>query len=139
MRQLLAEGFIHNRARMIAGSFLAKTLYVDWRIGAAHFARLLVDADVACNCGNWQWVAGTGNDARPNRVLNPVRQAQRFDPAGEYVRRHVPELADVPGRAVHEPWLLNASERSALDYPKPIADPAAAGAEFRRFHGSGRG
>ncbi len=92
---------MHNRARLIVGSFLTKTLYIDWRRGAAHFASLLQDADVANNVGNWQWVAGTGNDTRPNRVLNPLRQAQRFDPDGEYVRRHVPELAGVarPRRA----------------------------------------
>jgi deoxyribodipyrimidine photo-lyase len=139
MRQLLAEGFIPNRARMIAGSFLAKSLYVDWRIGAAHFAQLLVDADVACNYGNWQWVAGTGNDTRPNRVLNPVRQAHRFDPDGDYVRRHVPELAGIHGPAVHEPWLLEPSERRALDYPGPIIDPGEAGTRFRSFHRAKRG
>jgi len=121
MRQLAREGFMHNRARMIVASFLTRALRVDWRVGAAHFARLLVDADVANNVGNWQWVAGTGNDTRPNRVLNPLRQAARFDPAGEYVRRHVPELAGVAGRAVHEPWRLEAEARRGLDYPDRIA------------------
>ena len=111
MRQLLAEGFMHNRARLIVGSFLTKTLYIDWRIGAAHFAGLLLDADVASNVGNWQWVAGTGNDTRPNRILNPIRQAKRFDPHGDYVRRYVPELAGVTGAAVHEPWRLPATRR----------------------------
>jgi deoxyribodipyrimidine photo-lyase len=91
MRQLANEGFMHNRARLIVASYLTKTLRLDWRIGARHFERLLIDADVANNCGNWQWVAGTGNDTRPNRVLNPERQARRFDPEGEYVRRHAPE------------------------------------------------
>ncbi len=80
MRQLAAEGFMHNRARLIVASFLTKTLYLDWRQGAAHFASLLVDADVANNVGNWQWMAGTGNDTRPNRVLNPIRQAKRVRP-----------------------------------------------------------
>ena len=132
MRQLAAEGYMHNRARLIVASFLTKTLYLDWRAGAAHFASLLQDADVANNVGNWQWVAGTGNDTRPNRVLNPLRQAQRFDPEGEYVRRHVPELAAVAGGgAVHEPWRLPARERRALDYPPPIVDHEAAARELR--------
>jgi len=122
MRQLAGEGFMHNRARLIVASFLTKTLYLDWRIGAAHFARLLVDADVANNVGNWQWVAGTGNDTRPNRVLNPLRQATRFDPRGDYVRRHVPELAGIEGAAVHRPWLLPARVRAGLCYPAPIVD-----------------
>ncbi len=91
MRQLALEGFMHNRARMIVASYLTKTLRLDWRIGARHFEELLIDADVANNSGNWQWVAGTGNDTRPNRVLNPERQARRFDPDGEYVRRYAPE------------------------------------------------
>ena len=123
MRQLLEEGFMHNRARLIAGSFLTKRLGIDWRLGAAHFERLLVDADLACNVGNWQWVAGTGNDTRPNRVLNPIRQARRFDPEGEYVRRYLPELEGIQGRAVHQPWKLDPDRRRGLDYPEPIVDP----------------
>jgi len=133
MRQLAAEGFMHNRARLIVGSFLTKTLYLDWRIGVAHFASLLLDADVANNVGNWQWVAGTGNDTRPNRILNPIRQAHRFDPDGDYVRRYIPELAGVGGGAVHEPWRLGAARR-LLDYPEPIVDHEAAAAEFRARH-----
>ena len=82
-----SEGFMPNRARLIVASFLTKTLGIDWRAGALHFERLLVDGDLANNVGNWQWVAGTGNDTRPNRVLNPIRQARRFDPDGAYVRR----------------------------------------------------
>jgi deoxyribodipyrimidine photo-lyase len=132
MRQLAREGFMHNRARMISASFLTKLLRIDWRIGAAHFWELLVDGDLANNAGNWQWVAGTGNDTRSNRVLNPLRQAHRFDPAGEYVRRYVPELAAVAGRAVHEPWRLAAAERRRLDYPQPLIDYRAAVAELRR-------
>ncbi len=131
MRQLAREGYMHNRARLIVGSFLTKTLYVDWRRGAAHFATLLQDADVAENVGNWQWVAGTGNDTRPNRVLNPLRQAQRFDPGGDYVRRYVPELAGVPGAAVHEPWRLDGDERRRLDYPQRIVDHEQAARELR--------
>ena len=93
MRQLAAEGWLPGRARLIVASFLTKTLGIDWHEGAAHFFRLLVDGDLASNVGNWQWAAGTGVDPRRNRVLNPMRQANRFDPAGEYVRRHLPELA----------------------------------------------
>jgi deoxyribodipyrimidine photo-lyase len=92
MRQLLLEGFMHNRARLVAGSFLTKHLGIDWRQGAAHFFQHLVDGDVANNTGNWQWVAGTGTDSRPNRRLSPQRQAERFDPDGVYARRYVPEL-----------------------------------------------
>ena len=88
---------MHNRARLIVASFLTKDLDVDWRRGAGHFLDLLADGDVANNSGNWQWVAGTGNDTRPNRVLNPLRQAERFDPDGEYVRRYLPELESVAG------------------------------------------
>jgi deoxyribodipyrimidine photo-lyase len=135
MRQLACEGYMHNRARLIVASFLTKLLYIDWRVGAAHFEELLVDADLANNVGNWQWVAGTGNDTRPNRVLNPIRQAHRFDPDGEYVRRYIPELAGVAGRAVHEPWRLPAALRRSLDYPKPIVDHVAATEEFHRRRG----
>ncbi|MEV4560371.1 deoxyribodipyrimidine photo-lyase [Kitasatospora sp. NPDC049285] len=125
MRQLAHEGWMHNRARLITASFLAKSLYLDWRTGARHFLSLLVDGDVADNQLNWQWVAGTGTDTRPNRVLNPLRQADRYDPDGAYVRRWVPELAHVPGPAVHRPWLL------APDYPEPIIDPGELGTRFR--------
>ncbi len=131
MRQLALEGFMHNRARLIVSSFLTKTLQLDWRLGAAHFASLLSDADVANNVGNWQWVAGTGNDTRPNRVLNPLRQARRFDPEGDYVRRHVPELAGVAGGAVHEPWRLPSARRRQLDYPPRIVDHDQAARELR--------
>ncbi|MEV4616257.1 deoxyribodipyrimidine photo-lyase [Kitasatospora sp. NPDC049258] len=131
MRQLAAEGWMHNRARLLTASFLAKTLYLDWRAGAAHFLSLLVDGDVANNQLNWQWVAGTGTDTRPNRVLNPLAQAKRFDPQGSYVRRWVPELAQVPGAAVHRPWLL---PRPPHDYPAPVIDLA----EDRFTRGRGR-
>ena len=122
MRQLSREGWMHNRARLVTSSFLTKHLYLDWRLGAAHYFELLVDGDVASNVGNWQWVAGTGTDTRPNRVFNPVRQARRFDPNGEYVRRHVPELASMDGAAVHEPWRLGRAKPRA--YPDPIVDHA---------------
>lgn len=129
MRQLAAEGFMHNRARMAAASFLCKDLHMDWRLGAAHFLDLLCDGEVANNAGNWQWVAGTGNDTRPGRVLNPVRQAERFDPDGRYVRRHLPELEPLSGREILRPWLAEGFHR--LDYPPPIVDHADAAAAFR--------
>jgi deoxyribodipyrimidine photo-lyase len=131
MRQLAREGFMHNRARLIVGSFLTKLLYMDWRFGAAHFAGLLLDADVANNVGNWQWVAGTGNDTRPNRVLNPMRQAKRFDPSGRYIRRYVPELDSLEGSQAHAPWLLSPSRRRGLNYPPPILDHETAARELR--------
>jgi deoxyribodipyrimidine photo-lyase len=121
MRQLAAEGWMHNRARLIVGSFLTKTLYCDWRLGARHFLDLLVDGDVANNQMNWQWIAGTGTDTRPNRVLNPLLQARRYDPDGDYVRRYVRELASIAGYAVHEPWKLDERDRPG-DYPAPIVD-----------------
>ena len=114
---------MHNRARLITAAFLVKYLRIDWRLGAAHFWDLLVDGDIANNAGNWQWVAGTGNDTRPNRGFNPIRQAKRFDPQGDYVRRWVPELSDISGRSVHEPWKLDDEARARLDYPAPIVDP----------------
>ncbi len=134
MRQLAAEGFIHNRARMAVASFLTKDLYLDWRAGARHFWDLLSDGEIANNAGNWQWVAGTGNDTRPNRVLNPVRQAERFDPDGRYVRRHVPELRPVRGREIFRPWLIEGFER--LGYPRPIVDHDEAVAAFRAHRGA---
>ncbi|MFT9787803.1 MULTISPECIES: cryptochrome/photolyase family protein [Streptomyces] len=131
MRQLAHEGWMHNRGRLLAASFLAKTLYVDWRVGARHFLGLLVDGDIANNQLNWQWVAGTGTDTRPNRLLNPVAQAKRYDPHGDYVRRWVPELAEVKGAAVHEPWKI----KDELDYPEPVVDLGEARARFERARG----
>jgi len=129
MRQLAAEGFMHNRARMTVASFLCKDLYVDWRPGAWHFWDLLTDGEIANNAGNWQWVAGTGNDTRPNRVLNPVRQAERFDPEGHYVRRYLPELEGVRGKAIFRPWAMEGFDR--LDYPEPLVDHDEAAAAFK--------
>ena len=120
MRQLAAEGWMHNRARLITASFLTKTLQLDWRLGAQHFMSLLVDGDVANNQLNWQWVAGTGTDTRPYRVLNPLRQAERYDPSGDYVRRWVPELAHIATAKVHTPWELEPG--AAPDYPPRIVD-----------------
>ena len=129
MRQLREEGWMHNRARMVAASFLVKDLGIDWREGARHFFDLLLDGDVAQNVGNWQWVAGTGVDTRPNRIYNPTAQLKKLDPDGDYVRRYVPELADVPARDIAEPGLL------APSYPRPIVDHAAAVEAFRRRRG----
>jgi deoxyribodipyrimidine photo-lyase len=129
MRQLRAEGWIHNRARMVAASFLVKDLLIDWRQGEWHFLRWLVDGDVAQNVGNWQWVAGTGADAAPYfRVFNPVTQSRRFDPGGDYVRRWVPELARLPVPALHAPWqaapamLAAAGVALGVTYPAPIVE-----------------
>ncbi|MFB6620433.1 cryptochrome/photolyase family protein [Streptomyces sp. NPDC056367] len=135
LRQLAHEGWMHNRGRLLAASFLAKTLYVDWREGARHFLDLLVDGDVANNQLNWQWVAGTGTDTRPHRVLNPVLQGKRYDPYGAYVRRWVPELAQLPGASIHEPWKLKGLDRAAYDYPDPIVDLADGLARFRHARG----
>lgn len=132
MRQLAEEGWMHNRARLIVAHFLTKTLYLDWRLGAAHFIDLLVDGDVANNTMNWQWVAGTGTDTRPNRTYNMTLQAHRHDPSGAYVRKYVPELRGIAGGAVHEPWKLPEDERATLDYPERLVDPDEARARFRR-------
>ncbi len=134
MRQLAHEGWMHNRGRLITASFLTKTLYADWRVGARHFLDLLVDGDVANNQLNWQWVAGTGASTRPNQVLSPLVQARRFDPRGDYVRRWVPELAGIDGPAAHRPWLLPEAERP--DYPDPIVDLGEGLERFRRARGA---
>ncbi|WP_421119381.1 FAD-binding domain-containing protein [Aquihabitans daechungensis] len=138
MRQLLAEGWMHNRVRMITASFLVKDLHVDWRRGAAWFLQHLLDGDIASNTHGWQWTAGTGTDAAPFfRVFNPTLQGTRFDPDGDYVRRYVPELRALEGSAVHEPWKaagdLFAGE--AGSYPAPIVDHAAERSEaLERYH-----
>ncbi|WP_435193343.1 cryptochrome/photolyase family protein [Streptomyces sp. NRRL F-5630] len=129
MRQLAHEGWMHNRGRLLAASFLTKTLYLDWRLGATHFLDLLVDGDLANNQMNWQWVAGTGTDTRPGRVLNPLTQARKYDPRGDYVRRWVPELRGVEGRAVHEPWKLGPGAYEG--YPAPLVDLAEGRDRFR--------
>jgi len=120
MRQLRAEGWMHNRVRMVVSSFLTRDLRIDWREGARHFMDLLVDGDVANNQLNWQWVAGTGTDANPHRVLNPTLQGRTHDPTGVYVRRWLPELRDVaPEVDVHDPPF---DVRRASRYPEPIID-----------------
>lgn len=121
MRQLAAEGWLPNRARLIVASFLTRTLGLDWRLGARVFRELLLDGDVASNAGNWQWVAGTGANARPAAALSPFRQARRFDPEGAYVRRYLPELEALAGASAHEPWRARAT--LTRGYPAPIVDP----------------
>ena len=129
MRQLLAEGWIHNRVRMIVASFLVKDLLIDWRLGERWFRRRLVDGDTAQNVGNWQWVAGCGADAAPYfRIFNPLTQSRRFDPNGVYIRRWVPELRQMTGRGIHAPWEVSPAHLSSAGvtlgrtYPFPILD-----------------
>lgn len=120
MRQLLAEGWVHNRVRMIVASFLVKDLHLPWWRGAEWFMSHLADGDLASNSQGWQWTAGCGTDAAPYyRIFNPVLQGQRFDPEGDYVRRYVPELRGLPGSAAHEPWK---APLLAADYPQRIVD-----------------
>ena len=107
MRQLLLEGWMHNRTRMVVASFLVKDLHLEWQLGERFFAEHLVDYDVASNAHGWQWTAGTGTDASPYyRVFNPIEQGRRFDENGDYIRRYVPELAHLSGAEIHEPWLF---------------------------------
>jgi deoxyribodipyrimidine photo-lyase len=129
MRELWQTGYMHNRVRMIAASFLTKNLLIDWRLGARWFWDTLVDADLASNSASWQWVAGTGTDAAPYfRIFNPISQGRRFDPEGDYVRRYVPELSALPARFIHEPWsappdvLAKAGVDLGRSYPLPIID-----------------
>jgi deoxyribodipyrimidine photo-lyase len=123
MRQLLAEGWMHNRVRMVVASFLVKDLHLPWRAGARHFMRYLVDGDLASNQLNWQWVAGSGTDAAPYfRIFNPTTQGEKFDPRGDYVRKYVPELRGVEGKAVHQPWKPGSGQPEG--YPDPIVDHA---------------
>ncbi len=123
MRQLRSTGWMHNRARMIVASFLVKDLHFEWQVGARHFEEHLTDFDPASNSHGWQWTAGCGTDASPFfRVFNPITQGEKFDPQGDYVRRYIPELAHIPGKAVHQPWLL--VDGLANGYPAPIVDHA---------------
>jgi deoxyribodipyrimidine photo-lyase len=121
MRQLRASGWVHNRVRMIVASFLVKDLHVEWQHGGRHFMRWLVDGDLASNQHGWQWVAGSGTDPAPYfRVFNPTSQGAKFDPDGHYVRRWVPELADVATKHVHAPW--TSPDGVPEGYPEPIVD-----------------
>ncbi len=145
MRELWTTGWMHNRVRMVVASFLTKNLRLHWLHGARWFWDTLVDADLPNNTQGWQWTAGSGADAAPYfRIFNPVSQGERFDPEGRYVKRWVPELARVPPKAVHQPWILKAAERAAVGlagdaYPAPIVDlkdsrEAALGA-YQRMRG----
>ena len=129
MRQLTMTGWMHNRARMAVASFLVKDLLIDWRWGERWFMQQLIDGDPAANNGGWQWSAGTGTDAAPYfRIFNPVSQGKKFDPAGTYTRRWIPELADVPANFIQEPWRMTGAEQKRAhciigqDYPTPIVD-----------------
>jgi len=133
MRQLARTGWMHNRARLVVGSFLTKDLHLDWRLGEAHFEALLLDGEPAQNNGNWQWVSSVGVDPAPyfRRIFNPMLQQRKFDPDGGYVRRWVPELRDVPPERLVEPWTMSDDEQAAAgcvigrDYPAPIVEHAA--------------
>ncbi|HUF19552.1 MAG TPA: FAD-binding domain-containing protein [Burkholderiales bacterium] len=129
MRQINSTGYMHNRLRMVAASFLVKDLHVDWRWGARYFAANLNDFDLAANNGGWQWCASTGCDAQPYfRIFNPVTQSKKFDPEGRFIRMYLPELSKVANEHVHEPWKMNAAAQRAggcaigRDYPAPIVD-----------------
>ncbi|HEX8182684.1 MAG TPA: deoxyribodipyrimidine photo-lyase [Candidatus Saccharimonadales bacterium] len=134
MRQLRQEGWMHNRSRLIVGSFLTKDLGLDWRLGEAHFLQMLMDGDEANNNGNWQWITSVGVDPAPvfRRLYNPVTQQLRHDPEGTYVRRYLPELADVPTKYIAEPWTMpDDIQQSAgciigQHYPAPIVDHSEA-------------
>ena len=123
MRQLVREGWMHNRTRMVVASFLVKDLHIEWRYGADIFMKYLIDNDVASNSHGWQWTAGCGTDASPYyRVFNPIEQGRRFDPEGAYIKRYIPELAHLSGDDVHEPWLV--LDGLSKGYPSPIVDHA---------------
>lgn len=132
MRQLNQTGYLHNRLRMVAASFLTKDLLVDWRLGERYFAEKLIDFDLAANSGGWQWAASVGCDAQPwFRIFNPVTQSEKFDPQGKFIRRYLPELKNVPDKFIHAPWTLPPLEQKARgcvigqDYPAPVVDHAA--------------
>jgi deoxyribodipyrimidine photo-lyase len=138
MRQLLAEGWLHNRVRMVVASFLVKDLHVEWQHGARHFMRWLRDGDLASNSHGWQWTAGSGTDAAPYvRIFNPVSQGLRYDPDGDYIRRYLPELRHLAGAAAHEPWAVE--DGYAEGYPERIVDHARERAESLRRYDAVRG
>jgi deoxyribodipyrimidine photo-lyase len=122
MLQLLRSGYMHNRLRMVTASFLVKHLGLDWRRGEAHFAQHLLDFDLAANNGGWQWAASTGCDAQPwFRIFNPILQSERLDPEGRFIKRYLPQLADLEGKLVHTPWKLGPLAMPP-DYPTPIVE-----------------
>ena len=124
MRQLVTEGWMHNRARMVVASFLVKDLHIEWQHGANFFMKYLIDNDVASNSHGWQWTAGCGTDASPYyRVFNPIEQGRRFDPQGTYIKKYVTELAHLSGEDIHEPWDCDSGYQNG--YTKRIVDHAA--------------
>ncbi|HWU82891.1 MAG TPA: deoxyribodipyrimidine photo-lyase [Methylophilaceae bacterium] len=132
MRQINQTGWMHNRLRMVAASFLVKDLLIDWRRGERYFADKLIDFDLSANNGGWQWAASTGCDAQPwFRIFNPVTQSERFDPQGKFIRKYVPELAACDDKEIHAPWLIPPLRQQALrlqigrDYPAPVVDHAS--------------
>jgi deoxyribodipyrimidine photo-lyase len=147
MRQLQREGWMHNRARLVVGSFLTKDLGIDWRWGERWFMRLLVDGDEANNNGNWQWIASVGVDPQPyfRRMYNPARHMERFDPNGGYVREYVPELRPVPDRHLREPWTMPREVQEEVgcvigrDYPGPIVDRRRAREAAKERYGAPTG
>jgi deoxyribodipyrimidine photo-lyase len=142
MRQLLAEGYVHNRVRMIVASFLTKDLQVDWREGYEHYCDHLVDHDTANDNGGWQWAASTGTDAQPYfRIFNPMTQGEDYDPDAEYIKEYVPELRDADPDAIHSWHELSLSERNraAPDYPAPIVDHSARREEALAMYKTARG
>lgn len=127
MRQLNRCGWMHNRLRMLTASFLVKDLLIDWRLGERYFLRQLLDGDLAANNGGWQWAASTGCDAAPYfRIFNPRVQGQRYDPQGQFIRRWLPELRDVPDSDIHHPQRWALRRQRVLDYPDPQVDHARA-------------
>ena len=137
MRQLNQTGWMHNRVRMVVASFLVKDLRIDWQSGERYFMARLVDGDLAANNGNWQWCASTGTDAMQGyRIFNPKIQSEKFDADGEYLRRYVPELNNVPTKWIHEPHLMPHEEqvlagcRIGSEYPSPIVDHRQARQEY---------
>ena len=145
IRQLVQTGWLHNRARMVVASFLAKDLLVDWRWGEQFFMEHLLDGDLAANNDGWQRAAGTGTGAAPYLgILNPALQGKKYDPDGLFVRRWVPELANVPTRYIHQPWSMPSGvqlESSCVigqDYPAPIRDHAWARSRAMEFFGKAR-
>ena len=146
MRQINQTGYMHNRLRMIAASFLVKDLLVDWRKGEKYFADQLIDFDQAANNGGWQWAASTGCDAQPYfRIFNPVTQSQKFDPDGTFIRRYLPELARCNAKQIHAPWLMNAEAQRdtgvviGRDYPAPVVDHAVARVRALELYKTARG
>ena len=133
MRELEETGLMHNRVRMICGSFLVKHLLIDWRWGEKYFRHMLLDGDTSQNVGNWQWVAGTGFDAAPYfRIFNPIRQSEKFDKDGKYIRKWLPQLSGLSSKEIHCPWistpetLIQKRVELGKDYPYPIVDHAFA-------------